>query len=138
GRFPREGHHLVEPGASARPLCGRVDRTRALRPDPRRGRLIREGLQVALVVGPNVGKSSLFNALAGSARAIVTAVPGTTRDLVTEVVDIDGLRVTLVDTAGLRDTTDPVEVEGVARSRQAVAVADLVLMVEDRSQPRSS
>jgi tRNA modification GTPase len=65
-------------------------------------------------------------------------MPGTTRDLVTEVIDLDGLRVTLVDTAGLRDTTDPIEVEGVARSHQAVAVADLVLSVEDQSRPRSS
>ena len=80
---------------------------------------MREGLQVAIVGEPNVGKSSLFNALVGAARAIVTDVPGTTRDLVTETVDLDGLRVTLVDTAGLRDTDDVVEAEGVARARQA-------------------
>jgi tRNA modification GTPase len=66
----------------------------------------------------------------------VTDVPGTTRDLVTEMVDIDGLRVTLVDTAGLRETADAVESEGVARARQAAAVADLVLQVDDRSRPR--
>ena len=136
--FPDEGYHFVEPGALAQAIDGLVDRTRALLADARRGRLIREGLQVAIVGEPNVGKSSLFNALAGSARAIVTAVAGTTRDLVTEVVDIDGLRVTLVDTAGLRDTIDPIEVEGVARSHQAIAVADLVLRVEDQSRPRSA
>jgi tRNA modification GTPase len=111
-------------------------RTGALLTDARRGRLIREGLQIAIVGEPNVGKSSLFNALVGASRAIVTDVPGTTRDLVTEVVDIDGLRVTLVDTAGLRDTSDPVEVEGVERSRQSAAVADLVLTVLDRSAER--
>jgi tRNA modification GTPase len=134
--FPDEGYHFVEPGALAHAIDALIDRTRALLADARRGRLVREGLQVAIVGAPNAGKSSLFNALVGSARAIVTDVPGTTRDLVTEVVDVDGLRVTLIDTAGLRDTTDPVEVEGVARSRQAIAVADLVLAVDDRSQPR--
>ncbi len=136
--FPGEGYHFVEAGAVALAIDGLIDRTRALLADARRGRLIREGLQIAIVGEPNVGKSSLFNALVGSARAIVTDVPGTTRDLVTEVVDLDGLRVTLVDTAGLRDTTDPIEVEGVARSHQAVAVADLVLSVEDQSRPRSN
>ena len=83
---------------------------------------MREGLQVAIVGTPNVGKSSLFNALVGAARAIVTDVPGTTRDLVTEVVDLDGLRVTLVDTAGLRETSDAVEAEGVD-AREAGASA---------------
>jgi tRNA modification GTPase len=136
--FPDEGYHFVEPGALAQVIDGLIDRTRALLAGARRGRLIREGLQVVIVGAPNVGKSSLFNALVGGARAIVTPVPGTTRDLVTEVIDLDGLRVTLVDTAGLRDTTDPIEVEGVARSHQAVAVADLVLRVEDQSRPRSS
>ena len=91
---------------------------------------------MAIVGAPNAGKSSLFNALAGASRAIVSEVPGTTRDLVTEVVDIDGLRVTLVDTAGLRETEDLVEVEGVARAQQSMTVADLVLMVEDRSRDR--
>src|SRR5882672_435110 len=136
--FPEEGYHFVEPGALAAAIDALIARVGALLADARRGRLIREGLQIAIVGEPNVGKSSLFNALVGGARAIVTPMPGTTRDLVTEVVDLDGLRVTLVDTAGLRDTTDPIEVEGVARSHQAVAVADLVLSVEDQSRPRSS
>jgi tRNA modification GTPase len=134
--FPEEGYHFIEPDALAAAVDVLVGRCAALLTDARRGRLIREGLQVAIVGAPNVGKSSLFNALAGSARAIVTDVPGTTRDLVTEVVDVDGLRVTLVDTAGLRDARDVVEAEGVARSRQAVEVADLVLLVEDRSVER--
>ena len=134
--FPEEGYHFVEPGALAAAIDALIARVGALLADARRGRLIREGLQIAIVGEPNVGKSSLFNALVGSARAIVTDVPGTTRDLVTEVIDLDGLRVTLVDTAGLRETHDPVEVEGVARSRQSVKVADLVLLVVDRTQPK--
>ena len=134
--FPEEGYHFVDPGALAQAIAGLMQRSTALLGDARRGRLIREGLRVAIAGEPNVGKSSLFNALAGVSRAIVTEVPGTTRDLVTEVVEIEGLRVTLVDTAGLRETIDPVEREGVARARQAVATADLVLRVEDRSQPR--
>src|SRR4051812_45098304 len=135
--FPEEGYHFVDPGALAQAIEDLLARTAALLGDARRGRLIREGLRIAIVGEPNVGKSSLFNALAGAARAIVTDVPGTTRDLVTEAVDIEGLRVTLVDTAGLRDTDDPVEVEGVARARQSMTAADLVLLVQDRSRPRS-
>src|SRR5262245_3481897 len=136
--FPEEGYHFVDPGS----VCGALDRvlekTGALLRDARCGRMVREGLLVAIVGEPNVGKSSLFNALVGSARAIVTDVPGTTRDLVTELVDIDGVRVTLVDTAGLRTVRDVVEAEGVERARQSAAVADLVLHVEDRSRPRAS
>ena len=134
--FPEEGYHFVEPNALADTVDALVARTGALLADARRGRLIREGLQVAIAGEPNVGKSSLFNALVGAGRAIVTEMPGTTRDLVTETIDLDGLRVTLVDTAGLRDPTDCIEAEGVARSRQAFAVADLVLRVEDRSRLR--
>ena len=134
--FPEEGYHFVDPGALAQAIDGLLERTAALLRGARRGRLIREGPQIAIVGEPNVGKSSLFNALAGAARAIVTAVPGTTRDLVTEVVDIGGLCVTLVDTAGLRDTDDPIEREVVSRARQAIEVADLVIRVEDRSRPR--
>jgi tRNA modification GTPase len=135
--FPEEGYHFLEPGALAQALDGLLERTAVLLGDARRGRLIREGLTIAIVGEPNVGKSSLFNALAGASRAIVTDVPGTTRDLVTEVVDIEGLRVTLVDTAGLRDTVDPVEIEGVSRAHRAIEAADLVLLVEDRSRARS-
>jgi tRNA modification GTPase len=132
--FPEEGYHFVEPDALAAAIDALIARVDALLADARRGRLIREGLQIAIVGEPNVGKSSVFNALVGSARAIVTDVPGTTRDLVTEVIDLDGLRVTLVDTAGLRVTHDPVEIEGVTRSRQSASVADLVLLVVDRSR----
>jgi tRNA modification GTPase len=129
--FPEEGYHFVEPGAVARALDDLLAQTGALLAGARRGRLIREGLQVAIVGNPNVGKSSLFNALLGAERAIVTDRPGTTRDLVTEMLDLDGLRVTLVDTAGLREATDPAEIEGVERSRQAVAVADAIVHVID-------
>jgi tRNA modification GTPase len=129
--FPDEGYHFVEPGALARALDDLLAQTGALLGGARRGRLVREGLQVAIVGNPNVGKSSLFNALLGADRAIVTDRPGTTRDLVTETLDLDGLRLTLVDTAGLREATDPAEIEGVERSRQAVAVADAIVHVID-------
>jgi tRNA modification GTPase len=78
----------------------------------------------------------VFNALAGADRAIVTDVPGTTRDLVTEVIDVDGVAVTLVDTTGLRESSDIVEAEGIARSHQAVRAADLVLQVVDQDEPQ--
>ena len=134
--FPDEGYHFIKPASVRQAIDALLARTSALLADGRRGRLVREGLQVAIVGPPNAGKSSLFNALVGAPRAIVTDVPGTTRDLVTETVDLDGLRVMLVDTAGLRATDDPVESEGVNRSQQAVAVADLTLVVEDRSAAR--
>jgi tRNA modification GTPase len=97
--------------------------------------MIREGLQIAIIGKPNVGKSSLFNALAGAARALVTPTPGTTRDLVTETVDVNGLRVTLIDSAGLRATEDAVEAAGVDLARQAMRVADAVIIVVDGSLP---
>ena len=84
---------------------------------PQRGRLVREGAAVAIVGAPNVGKSSLFNALLNANRAIVTAIPGTTRDLLTERADIGGLSLSLIDTAGVRETADVVEQEGVARAQ---------------------
>jgi tRNA modification GTPase len=97
--------------------------------------LIREGCQVVIVGRPNVGKSSLFNCLLGVARAIVTPAAGTTRDLVSEVTDLNGLAVTLVDSAGIRASTDAVEVEGVSRARRALGVAAAAVVVVDRSQP---
>ena len=132
--FPEEGYHFADPHAMAKAVEDLIDRANRLIADGRRGRLIREGLQVAIVGPPNAGKSSLFNALSGAARAIVTDIPGTTRDLVTEVIDLDGVRTTLVDTAGLRETIDTIEAEGVARATGAAAVADLVLFVADGSR----
>jgi tRNA modification GTPase len=133
--FPEEGYHFVDARTLATEVDRLIARTSALLADARRGRLVREGLQVAIAGRPNVGKSSVFNALAGASRAIVADMPGTTRDLVTEVVDLDGLRVTLIDTAGLRESDDAVESEGVDRARRAQRVSDLILFVVDRSQP---
>jgi tRNA modification GTPase len=133
--FPDEGYHFVDPGALAGAIADLRASTTALLAASRRGRLVREGFQAAIVGRPNVGKSSLFNALAGASRAIVTAVAGTTRDLVTETVDVEGLRVTLVDTAGLREAGDAIEAEGVRRSHQAQRAADVVVVVVDRSAP---
>ncbi len=95
------------------------------------GRLLREGLQVAIVGRPNVGKSSLLNALSRSERAIVTDLPGTTRDLVESDLVLQGVPLTLLDTAGIRATDDPVERLGIERSRQALAAADAVLLLVD-------
>ncbi len=101
----------------------------------RQGRLLRDGVQVVLAGLPNSGKSSLLNRLAGYDAAIVTPIPGTTRDPIRESVELDGLVLHFVDTAGLRDSTDPVEREGVARTRRALATADLALLVVDASLP---
>jgi tRNA modification GTPase len=133
--FPEEGYHFLEPGDLKTALDALLGRTSLLLADGRRGRLVREGFQVAIVGKPNVGKSSLFNALAGASRSIVTAIPGTTRDLLVDVVDIDGFRVTLVDTAGLRPAGDEIEAEGVARARLALTSSDLALVVVDGSEP---
>jgi tRNA modification GTPase len=133
--FPDEGYHFVEEGALAATLDDLIARTDGLLKHARQGRLIRDGLQIAIVGRPNVGKSSVFNALVGSARAIVTDAPGTTRDLVTETVEIEGLRVTLVDTAGLGLATDAIEAEGVRRAHAARLVSDLILVVVDRAEP---
>lgn len=97
------------------------------------GRIVHEGLRLAIVGRPNAGKSSLFNRLVERDRAIVTATPGTTRDLVTETVAISGIPVELIDTAGLREASDEVESIGIAKSREAMADADLVLLVVDAS-----
>jgi tRNA modification GTPase len=97
------------------------------------GRALREGLSVLILGRPNVGKSSLLNALLGEARAIVTDVPGTTRDTIEESLSLGGLPLRLIDTAGIRDTVDPVEAEGVRRAQDKVASADLILLVVDGS-----
>jgi tRNA modification GTPase len=97
----------------------------------REGRLVHNGLTMAIVGRPNAGKSSLFNRLVERERAIVTATPGTTRDLVTERISLGGIPVELVDTAGLRETKDEAESHGIARTESAMADADLVLLLLD-------
>lgn len=110
----------------------------ALRDEAERGRRLRDGLHAVLVGPPNAGKSSLLNALAGSARAIVTDIAGTTRDLLQETVRIDGVELTLVDTAGLREAAgDAIEAEGIRRARAELARADLALVVLDARDPEA-
>jgi tRNA modification GTPase len=133
--FPDEGYHFIDVTETRERISAVAAGIDALLADAQRGRLIREGATVVLAGRPNVGKSSLFNAFAGAERAIVTSVPGTTRDLITEPIDVHGVAVTLVDTAGARAATDVVEREGVSRGAQARAVADLVIVVVDRSEP---
>jgi tRNA modification GTPase len=100
-----------------------------------RGRIVHDGLTMAIVGRPNAGKSSLFNRLVERDRAIVTATPGTTRDLVTERISLEGIPLELVDTAGLRETFEEVEQLGIARSREALADAAIVLVVLDATEP---
>ena len=133
--FPEEGYHFIDPGALAGAIDDLRGRTARLLADGSRGRLVREGLQIAIVGKPNVGQVERLQRARRRCSCHRDRHPGTTRDLVTESIDLDGLRATLVDTAGLHATDDIVEAEGVARSKQAHAVADLTLVVLDRSQP---
>ncbi len=133
--FPDEGFHFITRNAATADLERVRDELARLGADGRRGRLIREGRLVVISGRPNVGKSSLFNALVGASRAIVTPLAGTTRDLLTEQLDVSGVPITLVDTAGLRASTDVIEEEGVKRAQQAREGAALTLLVLDRSQP---
>jgi tRNA modification GTPase len=129
--FPEEEvDPLTDAGLAARiaDVAGRFD---ALATAATQGRLLRDGITLVLAGAPNTGKSSLLNALAGHAAAIVTPVAGTTRDPIREQVELDGLPVHVVDTAGLRLTADPVEAEGIRRTEAALATADLVLAVTD-------
>jgi tRNA modification GTPase len=103
--------------------------------EARQGLLLRDGIVLAIIGRPNAGKSSLLNALSGQDSAIVTAIPGTTRDVLREQVDLDGIPVHVADTAGIRETEDLIEAEGVRRARKALETADIVLLVEDASDP---
>jgi tRNA modification GTPase len=136
--FPDEGFHFVSRDETVGELVGIEGQLDALLQQGRAGRVIREGRTVVIAGLPNAGKSSLFNRLAGASRAIVTETPGTTRDLLTERVNVCGLALTMVDTAGLREARDEAEAEGVRRAQQAQQVASLTLVVVDGHEPLTS
>ncbi len=108
-----------------------------LRREAEQGQRLMDGLHVVIAGAPNAGKSSLLNALAGNDRAIVTDIAGTTRDVLRETIQVNGLYLTLVDTAGLRDTQETVEAEGIRRARHELDIADVVLAVLDDNQHNS-
>jgi len=133
--FPEEELAFDAAPECAAELDALVAKLDALRARARSGRALRDGLSVAIAGPPNAGKSSLLNRLAGYDAAIVTEIPGTTRDPLREHLSLDGLPVTVVDTAGIRETNDPVEREGVRRARLEVARADRLLWVADVREP---
>jgi len=129
--FPEEEIDFLDDAGLKARLDETADRFARLRTAVRHGCLLNDGIQVVIAGRPNAGKSSLLNRLAGYDAAIVTDIPGTTRDLVREQIDIDGLPVHVVDTAGLRAWNDPVEEQGVQRARRQLSAADHALLVID-------
>jgi tRNA modification GTPase len=132
--FPDEEVDFLSDAELRRQLGSIAASFAAIRAGARQGVLLREGLTVVIAGKPNAGKSSLLNRLTGSDTAIVTAVPGTTRDVLRQQIDLHGMPLNMVDTAGLRDSTDPVEAEGVRRARAELARADHVLYVCDAAE----
>ena len=132
--FPEEEIDFLEKAGALAQLADIRARLAAVMSRARQGALLREGLRVVLAGAPNVGKSSLLNALAGAELAIVTPIPGTTRDRITETMQIHGVPIHMIDTAGLRDASDEVERIGIERSWQAIADADAVLFLHDLSR----
>jgi len=133
--FGEDDVDVTPPVEIARRIAELTPPLKALEASFARGRIVHDGLTLAIVGRPNAGKSSLFNRLVERERAIVTATPGTTRDLVTERISLDGIPLELVDTAGLREGREEAEQLGIARSREALADAALVLVVLDATQP---
>lgn len=131
--FSEEGYEFISRDEARAAINAAISETEAMAETYRRGRATTSGLTAVILGRPNAGKSTLLNRLVGSERAIVTPIPGTTRDIVRETVELGGLPVTIADTAGLRQTTDVVEELGVARAREAAASADIVLYLVDAS-----
>jgi tRNA modification GTPase len=129
--FPDEEIDFLRQADASGQLDAIVARLQAVQGRARQGALLREGMTVVLIGQPNVGKSSLLNRLAGHEAAIVTDIAGTTRDTVREAIQIEGVPIHVIDTAGLRETTDPVESQGIARTWNAVARADVALLLVD-------
>ena len=132
--FPEEEIDFLEKADAKGQLHGLLDEVNALLARARQGALLREGMKVVLAGQPNVGKSSLLNALAGAELAIVTPIPGTTRDKVSQTLQIDGVPLHVIDTAGLREAGDEVERIGVQRSWEEIEGADAVLLLQDLSR----
>lgn len=136
--FPEEDVELLDRGN----VRGRLETIRGqvaqIIAASQQGRLLREGIHVVLTGHPNVGKSSLLNALAGAERAIVTEIPGTTRDAIRETINLDGVPLHVIDTAGLREPHDPVEKIGIERTWETIGAADLVLWVSDVMRAETS
>lgn len=133
--FPDEEIEFLQDARIRDKLAGLAARVAELENEAHQGRLLRDGLTVVIAGPPNAGKSSLLNALAGSEAAIVTDVPGTTRDMLREQIQIRGMPIHVIDTAGLRESGDVVEREGVRRAQQAMRDADRVLFVQEAGDP---
>jgi tRNA modification GTPase len=129
--FPEEDIDFITQGKIAEKLTAITQELQTVFASARQGNLLREGIQVVLVGQPNVGKSSLMNQLAGEEIAIVTAIAGTTRDTIKSVIQIDGVPLHIIDTAGLRETRDEIEKQGIARTWQALKKADVALLLID-------
>ena len=129
--FPEEDIDFLADGVIETRLNSLQERLSTLQATADQGRLLREGMTVVIAGRPNAGKSSLLNRLAGREAAIVTTLPGTTRDVLREHISLDGMPLHLIDTAGLRDSTDPIEQEGIRRAWTEIAAADRILLVVD-------
>jgi tRNA modification GTPase len=131
--FPEEEIDFIADGQVKEQLQGIIEQLHAVQASARQGSLMREGMKLVIAGRPNAGKSSLLNQLAGEEKAIVTPIEGTTRDILREHIQIDGMPLHIVDTAGLRDSDDTVEQEGIRRAWQEIASADRILLIADDS-----
>lgn len=131
--FPEDENDTLTDEEKVEKLKPLLDRINSLLKSSKRGKVLRDGIKTLILGRPNVGKSSLLNALLKENRAIVTDIPGTTRDTIEEVLDLDGIPLRLIDTAGIRETDDTVELIGVNKAKSEIEKADLVLILLDSS-----
>lgn len=136
--FPEEEIDFLSDGVVANDLQYIINQLNQIQTSAKQGALLRDGMTVVIAGKPNAGKSSLLNCLCGQDTAIVTEIPGTTRDLLREHIDIDGLPLHIIDTAGLCESHDPVEQEGIRRAQQEIKKADCVLLVVDINKQSST
>lgn len=132
--FPEEEVDFLNSGRIAEKLIELQQQVNTVLIEARQGAVVKEGISVVIAGEPNAGKSTLLNSLSGSDTAIVTDIPGTTRDLLRQEINLGGLPLHIIDTAGLRESTDPVEQEGIRRAKDAMASADRVLLIVDSSK----